>query len=92
MYEGGWHKIEAGSLPIIMLVRDGSVLPHLKLAQSTSEMDWNKMSLKVYSADKKQAEGLICLPTDNRIQVVKVDCAKAKPQLLNQVEGTSLSF
>ena len=92
VYEGGWHRIEAGSLPIIMLVRDGSVLPHLKLAQSTSEMDWSKMSLKVYSADKKQAEGLICLPTDNCIQVVKVDCAKAKPQLLNQVEGTSLSF
>lgn len=92
VYEGGWHRIEAGGLPIIMLVRDGSVLPHLKLAQSTAEMDWSKMSLKVYSADKKQAEGLICLPTDNRIQVVKVDCAKAKPQLLNQVEGTSLNF
>ena len=92
VYEGGWHQIEAGSLPIIMLVRDGSVLPHLKLAQSTVEMDWSKMSLKVYSADKKQAEGLVCLPADNRIQVVKVDCGKAKPQLLNQVEGTSLSF
>lgn len=92
VYEGGWHRIEAGSLPIIMLVRDGSVLPHLKLAQSTVEMDWSKMSLKVYSADKKQAEGLVCLPADNRIQVVKVDCGKAKPQLLNQVEGTSLSF
>lgn len=92
VYEGGWHRIEAGSLPIIMLVRDGSVLPHLKLAQSTAEMDWSKMSLKVYSADKKQAEGLVCLPVDNRIQVVKVDCGKAKPQLLNQVEGTSLSF
>lgn len=92
VYEGGWHRIEAGSLPIIMLVRDGSVLPHLKLAQSTFEMDWSRMSLKVYSADKKQAEGLICLPTDNRIQVVKVDCAKAKPQLMNQVEGTSLNF
>ena len=91
VYEGGWHRIEAGSLPIIMLVRDGSVLP-LKLAQSTAEMDWSKMSLKVYSADKKQAEGLVCLPADNRIQVVKVDCGKAKPQLLNQIEGTSLSF
>ena len=77
VYEGGWHRIEAGSLPIIMLVRDGSVLPHLKLAQSTAEMDWSKMSLKVYSADKKQAEGLVCLPADNRIQVVKVDCGKA---------------
>lgn len=92
VYEGGWHRIEAGSLPIIMLVRDGSVLPHLKLAQSTAEMDWSKMSLKVYSADKKQAEGLVCLPADNRIQVVKVDCGRAKPQLLNQIEGTSLSF
>lgn len=92
VYEGGWHRIEAGSLPIIMLVRDGSVLLHLKLAQSTAEMDWSKMSLKVYSADKKQAEGLVCLPADNRIQVVKVDCGKAKPQLLNQIEGTSLSF
>ena len=92
VYEGGWHRIEAGSLPIIMLVRDGSVLPHLKLAQSTAEMDWSKMNLKVYSADKKQAEGLVCLPADNRIQVVKVDCGKAKPQLLNQIEGTSLSF
>ena len=67
VYEGGWHQIEAGSLPIIMLVRDGSVLPHLKLAQSTVEMDWSKMNLKVYSADKKQAEGLVCLPADNRI-------------------------
>lgn len=92
VYEGGWHRIEAGSLPIIMLVRDGSVLPHLKLAQSTAEMDWSRMNLKVYSADKKQAEGLVCLPADNRIQVVKVDCGKSKPQLLNQVEGTSLSF
>lgn len=92
VYEGGWHKIEAGNLPIIMLVRDGSVLPHLKLAQSTSEMDWSKISLKVYSADRKQAEGLICLPADNRIQTVKVDCGQKKPQLLNEVEGTTLSF
>lgn len=92
VYEGGWHKIEADNLPIIMLVRDGSVLPHLKLAQSTSEMDWSKISLKVYSADRKQAEGLICLPADNRIQTVKVDCGQKKPQLLNKVEGTTLSF
>lgn len=92
VYEGGWHKIEAGNLPIIMLVRDGSVLPHLKLAQSTSEMDWSKINLKVYCADRKQAEGLICLPADNRIQTVKVDCGQKKPQLLNKVEGTTLSF
>lgn len=91
-YESGWHEIEAGALPIIILVRDGSVLPHLKLAQSTADMDWSRISLKVYSADRKQAEGVICLPSDNRLQVVKVDCGKSKPQLLNTVEGTTLSF
>lgn len=91
-YESGWHEIEAGALPIIMLVRDGSVLPHLKLAQCTADLDWSRINLKVYSADRKQAEGLICLPSDNRLQVVKVDCGKSKPQLLNTVEGTTLSF
>lgn len=91
-YESGWHEIEAGTLPIIMLVRDGSVLPHLKLAQCTADLDWSRINLKVYSADRKQAEGLICLPSDNRLQVVKVDCGKSKPQLLNTVEGTTLSF
>lgn len=92
VYEGGWHTIEAGSLPIIILVRDGSVLPHLKLAQSTSEMDWSEISLKIYSEDNKQAEGLICLPTDNRIQKVKVNYQNEKPVLLNKVEGTTLIF
>lgn len=92
VYDSGWHQIEAGTLPIIMLVRDGSVLPHLKLAQSTAEMDWSKVNLKVYCADRDQAEGLICLPADNRLQTVKVDCRKGKPQLLNRVEGTTLSF
>lgn len=91
-YESGWHEIEAGALPIIMLVRDGSVLPHMKLAQCTADLDWSRINLKVYSADRKQAEGLICLPSDNRLQVVKVDCGKSKPQLLNTVEGTTLSF
>ncbi len=91
VYEGGgWQQIEAGSLPIIMLVRDGSVLPHLELAQSTSAMDWSKIYLKTYSVDKKQAEGLICLPADNLIQEVKVNCESEKPELANQVKGTTL--
>jgi len=92
VYSGGWHVIEAGKLPIIMLVRDGAVLPHIKLAQSTPEMDWGKINLRVYSIDKKQAEGIICLPGDNRIQTVKVDCSNNKPQLLSKIEGTTLTF
>ena len=63
-FSGGWHYIEAGKIPIVFLVKDGSVIPHIQLAQSTSQMDWSKLELSVYSKDSGKAEGLICLPDD----------------------------
>lgn len=90
VYEHGWQTIVAdGELPIIMLVRDGSVLPHVELAQSTKDINWNKIELKVYSVDEKQASGLICLPSDNILQPVKVDCT-AEPKVLTKAKGTRL--
>ena len=38
-YAGGWHTIQTGTIPAVILVRDGSVLPHIKLAQNTDEME-----------------------------------------------------
>lgn len=49
IYKGGWHTIKAGELPIIVLVKNGTALPHIKLAQSTQDMDWSKLTLKVYA-------------------------------------------
>ena len=92
VYGPGWHTIKAGKLPIVMLVRDGAVLPHIKLAQCTDQMDWNKLTLKVYTADSKEAEGLICLPADNILQTVKVDCSAGKPRLESEIKGTKVSF
>ena len=43
VYEGGWHQIEAGDIPIVMLVKEGAVIPHIQLAQSTKDMDWSKL-------------------------------------------------
>jgi len=63
-YSGGWHNIEAGKIPIVVLVRDGVVIPHIKLAQSTAQMDWSIIDLVVYALDSGQANGLICLPSD----------------------------
>ena len=71
-YAGGWHRIEAGAIPIIMLVREGSVLPHIALAQSTQQMDWGKMDLAVYAKNATEADGLICLPSDNRLIEIKL--------------------
>jgi len=62
VYAGGWQPIEAGKLPVIMLVRDGTVLPHIALAQSTAQMDWSKIELAVYAKDATTANGLIFLP------------------------------
>ena len=88
VYEGGWREIEAGKLPIVMLVRDGSVLPHVALAQSTEEIDWSKMDLKVYTASAKTATGLVCLPTDGKLQTVKVD---RSGRILAAPQGTKVT-
>jgi len=61
-YTGGWQTIEAGQIPEIILVRDGSVIPHIALAQSTAQMDWSKIELRVFAKNTATAKGLIFLP------------------------------
>lgn len=36
----GWKVIEAGKVPVIILVRSGSIIPHAPLAQSTDQIKW----------------------------------------------------
>ena len=64
IYEGErWYDIAAGQIPIILLVRDGTVLPHVQPAQSTSEIDWRSIDLRVFSADKRsEVHGLFASP------------------------------
>jgi alpha-D-xyloside xylohydrolase len=66
-YSGGWQKIAAGEIPEIILVRDGTVLPRIALAQSTSQMDWSKIELAVFAKDAMTATGSIFLPGDSEI-------------------------
>jgi alpha-D-xyloside xylohydrolase len=61
-----WHDIAPGPIPIVLLVKDHSVIPHLKVAQSTSLMDWNNVELRVYSStNNAPASGLFALPQGN---------------------------
>jgi alpha-D-xyloside xylohydrolase len=65
-YSGGWHHIMHGKIPVIMLVKEGSVIPHIKLAQSTMQMDWSVLNLTVYATEGvHKVTGNICLPADN---------------------------
>ncbi|MDH7599035.1 MAG: alpha-xylosidase [Sedimentisphaerales bacterium] len=71
IYKSGWHNIQAGQIPVIMLVRDGAILPHIALAQSTVQMDWSRMELVVFSTDPNLAEGLVCLPSERVLHRIR---------------------
>ncbi|MBO4498646.1 MAG: alpha-xylosidase [Bacteroidaceae bacterium] len=94
VFEGGcWQQISAeGELPIIMLVRDGALLPHVALAQSTDKIDWKNIQLKAYSVDVKECSGLVCLPSDNLLQTVRADCSGQSPKITGQARGTRLTI
>jgi hypothetical protein len=38
LYAGGWHRIEALQIPIVMLVREGAVNPRMQFDWSNAEM------------------------------------------------------
>ena len=65
-YAGGWQKIAAGKIPAVILVRDGTALPNLALAQSTAQMDWTKIDLTVYAKNATSAKTLVFLPGDTQ--------------------------
>jgi len=63
VYEGAsWHDIPAGQIPVVLLVKNRSVLPHIKVAQSTKDMDWDNVELRVFSTDSTAVNGLFTRP------------------------------
>ena len=44
VYDGGWQTIKSGEIPAIILVRDGSLIPHVPLAQRTDQIQWDKVT------------------------------------------------
>lgn len=71
VYEGGYQEIATGKIPAIILVRDGSLIPHVPLAQRTDNIEWDKIEWKAYSADKKKCKGWLYRPGDEKIQEIE---------------------
>ena len=42
-YEPGWHRIAAGQIPAVILVKKGAVIPQVPVAQSTDKIEWEKV-------------------------------------------------
>jgi alpha-D-xyloside xylohydrolase len=72
-YTAGWHYIKTGNIDVVMLVRDGAAIPHIGLAQSTMDMDWSKLEVKVFSTNSTKATGLVCLPEENILQTLELE-------------------
>ena len=70
VYDGGYQTIKAGEIPCVILVRDGSIIPQVPVAQSTAEIKWDKMELKTYKAAAKKCTGLVFKPGDKDVKSV----------------------
>src|SRR5262245_10262872 len=73
VYEGAqWHEISAGAIPIVLLVKNHTVLPHLAVAQSTSAMNWYDVELRVFSTDRAVATGMFTTP-GGKVETLRVE-------------------
>ncbi|MBR2243785.1 MAG: DUF4968 domain-containing protein [Prevotella sp.] len=71
VYEGGYQTIKVGEIPAVILVRDGSLIPHVPLAQRTDQIQWDKVEWKAYKADAKKCTGMLFKPGDSQIQTIE---------------------
>ena len=70
IYEGGYQEIEVGQIPAVILVRDGSLIPHVPVAQRTDKIEWDKLEWKAYKADATTCTGLLFRPGDTKPQEI----------------------
>jgi alpha-D-xyloside xylohydrolase len=72
VYEGArWHEIAPGPIPIVLLVRDHAVIPHVAVAQHTGAIDWRNVELRAFSSDGAPSEGAF-LPPNGTPQALRV--------------------
>ncbi|MBR1546413.1 MAG: alpha-xylosidase [Prevotella sp.] len=71
VYDGGYQTIKVGEIPCVILVRDGSLIPHAPLAQRTDQIQWDKVELKAYKAAATKCTGLLFKPGDAAIHQIE---------------------
>ena len=71
VYEGGYQTIPTAEIPCVLLVKDGSLIPHVPVAQNTGDIKWDKVELKAYKADATKCTGLLFRPGDKELQHIE---------------------
>jgi alpha-D-xyloside xylohydrolase len=92
IYEGArWHSIAAGEIPVILLVRNHSVVPQVKPAQNTAEIDWKNIELRVFSTDNAAVTGVFAQPEEN-LQTLELNSVKNSYVLKNDAAGGKVKW
>ena len=63
---GFWVSYQSGQ-------RYGAAIPHVRLAQSTAEMDWREIELRVFGAGYSAAKGWFCLPEEGALHALRLE-------------------
>lgn len=73
VYSGGYQEISVvgNKIPCVILVRDGSLIPQVPIAQSTDKIDWSKLTWKPFRAEATRCVGYKYLPGDKEIQMIE---------------------
>ena len=58
-------------LPCIILVKDGSLIPQVPVAQSTDKINWSKLSWRPFKVDAAECVGYLYQPGSEKIESVK---------------------
>jgi alpha-D-xyloside xylohydrolase len=73
-YRGAeWHEIKAGTLPVVLMVKDNIAIPHAKPAQNTAQINWNEIELRVFSTGRGPAAAMFALPQTAETHSLSLD-------------------
>jgi alpha-D-xyloside xylohydrolase len=82
-YEGGrWHEVAAGEIPIVLMVKGGAVIPHVAVAQSTKDVDWANIELRVFGASRGSLSARVALP-GGEVQALRLNPARGGYELVS---------
>jgi alpha-D-xyloside xylohydrolase len=89
---GAWRSIQAGALSCVILVREDAVIPLIDLAQSTNDMDWTRIELKVYTGPSGTRQVGLHVPSAHGPRPVSVSITISDAGMKVRQDDENVSF
>lgn len=62
-----WHKIKSGQIPILIFIKEGTIIPEVEVAQSTDRINWNNIKIDINYNSNHEAILDIFMPSGIKI-------------------------